>query len=111
MSDEVLATINATVLAKTKESLLKYSDAAGLSAGEVIDRALLRFSCQDPEMAALLLCEEFLFLVADQTEEQLRETVKNVAVTLISSIFECGADEDHFFDELSGRVRERRNHL
>lgn len=111
MSDEVLATISATVLAKTKESLLKYSEATGLSVGEVIDRALLRFSCETPELAALLLCEEFLFMVVNQTEEQVRETVKNVAVTLISSIVECGTDGDHFLDELSGRIRERQINL
>lgn len=107
MSDGVLTTIEATIMTKTKEALLNHCDVTGLSIGEVIDRVVLGFAVEEPEVAASILCEEFLIMTSNQTDEQIKETIKLIASTLISSVVMCGVNKDYFFNEISECIRER----
>lgn len=106
MSDEVLSKIEATVLTKTEEALSKHCENTGLSIGEVIDRMALDFTIDSPELAANVLCEEFVIMAANQTEEQVRKTAGHVIASLMVPFLCNGADGHAFFEELSGCIRD-----
>lgn len=107
MTNGALAKIEVTVLKKTKEALVKHSSDSKLSIGEVIDRMTLDFAVNDPGLAANILCENFLLMVANQTEEQVNETIKNIVELLIIPLFMKQIDENRFFDELSQGIHQR----
>lgn len=83
MPDKVLTTIEATIMTKTKEALLKHAKTPGFPIGEVIDRMALDFVIDTPELAANVLCEEFVIMVVNQTEEQMQKTVHHVIASLM----------------------------
>ena len=93
MPDKVLTTIEATIMTKTKEALLKH--------GEVIDRMALDFVIDTPELAANVLCEEFVIMVVNQTEEQMQKTVHHVIASLMIPFLGNDSDARAFFEDLS----------
>ena len=101
MPDKVLTTIEATIMTKTKEALLKHCENTGLSIGEVIDRMALDFVIDTPDLAANVLCEEFVIMVVNQTEEQMQKTVHHVIASLMIPFLGNDSDARAFFEDLS----------
>lgn len=73
------------VQSETEESIMKNCELSGLTPGQVIDRLASNYKTTDPGLASLIICDNILYTVQDQTEEEYNQTISEVVKMLLLS--------------------------
>ncbi len=113
--------INATVLEQTAMAIEKYTKKYNLSTGEVIDKLLLNFCTNDPDLAAQFICQFFISTISKQTEEQKKKTLlktiafltvplmmdntNNITISLDIAIEEIKKACENLFSEIYNEIK------
>lgn len=78
-----------TILNETVESIKQNCELTGMSPGELIDRAMLKFSPQTPELAAQIILESISTSIRLLDEEQI-----NIAMRIVFIVIQQGFEKD-----------------
>lgn len=100
----------------TEESIKKNCELSGLTPGQVIDRLASNYKTTDPGLASLIICDNILYTVQDQTEEEYNQTICEVVkMLLLSSKAEASSTaklkelleilEDKLCDDLRDKIQ------
>ena len=89
--------ITVTVTYKTYDGLLAGSETLGISIGEVIDRLVCDIKVNHPEIAAMFLVEQFTIATLDMNEDDLKETLYQVAGMLLLPLVQSGFSMSEVF--------------
>lgn len=98
MRDNLLETMEITVMRDTAEGLRKIAGEIERTPGEVVDRLAIRMSPKDPDVAGTLLIEESVVVTAALSTEDRRAVYKNIARAFVATI--PPRELDAFIDEV-----------
>ncbi len=83
MSESLLEDLQITVIKSTASDLRKMSEEYGMSIGEVVDRLMERFICEDPEAVVSLIAGEILVLTSKLSKENHSRVMREITEMLL----------------------------
>ena len=83
MIDELLKTLEITVMKSTAEDLEYLSQKSGMSIGEVVDRLTNRTGIEDPAVTSMLILDNFVLLTARLSRDDFVEVAYDLIETLL----------------------------
>ena len=81
--DELLKTLEITVMKSTAEDLEYLSQKSGMSIGEVVDRLTNRTGIENPEVTSKLILDNFVLLTSRLSRDDFVVVVYNLIVMLL----------------------------